>query len=159
MTMKPGIPSQHEADPHNPEEHFVWAMRNMPTFAGIGAVTHPGFLRQWSKHLWECGFRHRDYLEELADDNGIIRVDQLPKQHIELQGAFRGPSHIYNNAARWVPVGAAQPPPTRLPDVRQMTDQEKHVMLRQFEQEGLLPGPLPQRDGAQELTREEPEDG
>lgn len=102
MTFKPGIPSQQEADPHNPEEHVVWALRNMPTFAGIGAVTHPGFLRQWSKHLWECGFRHRDYLEGLADENGNIHVSQLPEQTIELQGAFRGPSHIYNNAARWV---------------------------------------------------------
>ncbi|MGC7317765.1 DUF2744 domain-containing protein, partial [Mycobacteroides abscessus subsp. massiliense] len=39
MTFKPGIPSQQEADFNNPEEHFVWCLRNMPTFAGIGAVT------------------------------------------------------------------------------------------------------------------------
>ncbi len=152
MAFKPGIPTQQEADFHNPEEHFVWAMRNMPTFAGIGAVTHPGFLRQWSKHLWECGFSHRDYLAGLADENGMIHVDQLPKQHIELQGAFRGPTHIYNNAARWVPVGTATPPPTRLPNVDDLTIQENDVMLRQYEQRGMLPAPLPKRDGAQELN-------
>ncbi|SKM97410.1 Protein of uncharacterised function (DUF2744) [Mycobacteroides abscessus subsp. massiliense] len=159
MTFKPGIPSQQEADFNNPEEHFVWCLRNMPTFAGIGAVTHPGFLRAWSKHLWECGNAHRDYLVSLANEDGFIHIDQLPKQTIELQGAFRGPSHIYNNAARWVPVGTATPPPVVLPDTREMTIQESDVMLRQFERDGRLPGPLPRRDVAQELNREEPGDG
>lgn len=152
MNMKPGLPSQQEVDFNNPEEHFVWCLRNMPTFAGIGAVTHPGFLRAWSKHLWECGNAHRDYLVSLANEDGYIHVDQLPKQTIELQGPFRGPTHGYNNAARWVPMGTAVPPPVVLPDTREMTIQESDVMLRQFERDGRLPGPLPRRDGAEELN-------
>lgn len=152
MNMKPGLPSQQEVDFNNPEEHFVWCLRNMPTFAGIGAVTHPGFLRAWSKHLWECGNAHRDYLVSLANEDGYIHIDQLPKQVIELQGPFRGPTHGYNNAARWVPMGTAVPPPVVLPDTREMTIQESDVMLRQFERDGRLPGPLPRRDGAEELN-------
>ena len=31
----------------DPKQHFVWGLRNLPTFAGVGAVTHPGFLEQW----------------------------------------------------------------------------------------------------------------
>ncbi|MGZ6053983.1 MAG: phage gene 29 protein family protein, partial [Isosphaeraceae bacterium] len=56
------IPSQQEADMDKPEEHVLWALRNLPSFAGSGVVTHSGFLRGWSKHLWEAGFRHVDWL-------------------------------------------------------------------------------------------------
>ena len=63
----------------NPQEHFLWALRNLPSFAGTGMVTHSGFLRKWSDHLWHCGFAHRDYLAGLADSDGNIHVSQLPK--------------------------------------------------------------------------------
>lgn len=149
--MKP-IPPQHEADLTNPEEHFAWALRNMPTFAGIGAVTHSGFLRTWSEHLWKCGFAHRNYLVGLADENGMIHVSQLPKQDIKFQEAFRGPHHQYNNAARWVSSDTPDPEPFRLQDVRDMTIQEKHVMAYQLQREGVIPTPEIPEHKAQELN-------
>lgn len=76
------IPTQDEADLNNPEEHFLWALRNMPAFAGAGMVTHPGFLRQWSAHLWNCGFAHRDWLEELADEDGDIHISKIGRAHV-----------------------------------------------------------------------------
>ncbi|AOT24685.1 minor tail protein [Mycobacterium phage Stasia] len=146
------IKPQDEVDWNKPEEHFAWALRNMPMLAGVGAVTHPGFLTQWSKHLWECGFAHRDYLERLADEDGNIHVSRLPKQRIRWQAPFRGPRSNYNNAARWVSKNAPEPEPVRLPDVSQMTQQEQEFMLGQFRELGLIRDYIPQPDTAQELN-------
>ena len=133
------IPSQQEADMNNPEEHFLWALRNMPAFAGAGMVTHPGFLRQWSAHLWGCGFAHRDWLERLADEDGNIHVSKLPRQQLKFQPAMRGPRHGYNNAARWVTSDTPDPEPINLPDIRQLTIQENQIMLEQYRQAGMIP--------------------
>lgn len=133
------IPTQEQADLANPEEHFLWALRNMPAFAGAGMVTHPAFLRQWSAHLWGCGFVHRDYLEGLADEDGNIHVSKLPKQTIKFQPAVRGPRHGYNNAARWVSSDTPEPQPINLPDIRQLTIQENQIMLDQYRAAGMIP--------------------
>ena len=145
------IPSQEDADFNNPEEHFSWAMKMMPTFAGTGAVTHPGFLRQWSKHLWECGFAHRDYLVGLADKDGNIHVSRLPRQKIKFQKAIRGPRHGYNNAAVWVPYDSTEPPKMRIPDITQLTAEENEAMLNQYRAAGLIPAPKPQPVMAEEV--------
>lgn len=137
------IPLQQDADMNNPEEHFVWALRNMPVFAGVGMVTHPGFLRQWSEHLWNCGFAHTDWLAGLADEDGNIHVSKLPRQRIRFQPAMRGPRHGYNNAARWVDDSTPDPEPIRLPDIRQLTIQENEVMLDQYRSAGMIPPPPP----------------
>lgn len=133
------IPTQQQADLNNPEEHFLWALRNMPSMAGAGMVTHPGFLRQWSAHLWACGFVHHDYLEKLADEDGNIHVSKLPKQTIKFQPAMRGPRHLYNNAARWVSADTPDPEPINLPDIRQLTIQENEIMLEQYRSAGMIP--------------------
>lgn len=147
------IPSQQDADLDNPEEHFLWALRNMPTFAGAGMVTHPGFLRQWSAHLWGCGFVHRDYLVRLADENGMIHVSQLPQQLLKFQPAVRGPRHGFNNAARWVSSDTPDPQPINLPDIRQLTVQENEAMLEQYRAAGMIPVPE-QRGSTAEVTND-----
>ena len=102
-------------------------------------VTHPGFLRQWSEHLWKCGFAHRDFIESLADENGNIHVSKLPRQILKFQPAVRGPRHAYNNAARWVTTDAPDPQPINLPDIRQLTIQENEIMLEQYRSAGMIP--------------------
>jgi hypothetical protein len=133
------IPLQEQADMNNPQEHFLWALRNMPAFAGAGMVTHPGFLREWSEHLWKCGFAHRDFLENLADEDGNIHVSKLPRQILKFQQAVRGPRHGYNNAARWVPVDSPDAEPINLPDIRKLTIQENEIMLEQYRSAGMIP--------------------
>ena len=137
------IPTQDDADMNNPEEHFLWALRNLPSFAGTGMVTHSGFLRKWSAHLWSCGFVHRSHLERLADADGNISVSQLPKQAIKFQPAVRGPRHQYNNAARWVGADTPDPQPINLPDIRQLTIQENEAMLAQYRAAGMIPDAPP----------------
>ena len=158
MRTKP-IPSQAEADLSNPEEHFVWALRNLPMMAGSGMLAFSGFIRGWSKHLWECGFAHRDYLVGLADEDGNIHVSKLPKQQIRFQEAFRGPHHTYNNAARWVKEGEPDPQPVVIPNIHQLTTQEKHALLYQFKQAGMIPDNPPKPPTASVYTKREPEDG
>lgn len=135
------IPTQQEADLRKPAEHFAWALRNMPSLAGAGVVTHPGFLSLWSEHLWSCGFAHRDYLASLADEDGNIHVSKLPRQTVKFQQPVRGPRHAYNGAARWVSVDTADPEPINLPDIRHLTIQENEVMLEQYRQAGMIPRP------------------
>ncbi|EFV12937.1 phage gene 29 protein family protein [Segniliparus rugosus] len=135
------IPSQQEANFNNPDEHFVWALRNLPAYAGVGMVTHSGFLRAWSRHLWDCGFVHRDYLVSLAGDDGTIPVDKLPQQRIKFQEPMRGPHHQYNGAGRWVDADAADPEPVTIPNVHELTVQERHALLYQLHQAGMVPAP------------------
>lgn len=149
--MKP-LPSQHEADMNNPDEHIAWAMRSLPSFAGSGCVTHSGFLRRWSKHLWDCGFRHTSWLAKLADENGNIHVSQLPKQTIKFQEAFRGPHHQYNNAARWVSEDTPDPQPVIIPNLREHTIQEKYALAYQLKEEGIVIPDAVMPPGAQEFN-------
>lgn len=143
------IPDQDNCDWTKSEEHLAWALRNMPTFAGVGAVTHPGFLRTWSKHLVEAGAVHVDYLRTLADANGNINVSQLPRQTKKWQPAFRGQRHGFNNAARWVSVGAPAPQPYRLQDVSKLTQQEQQAMVRQLIQTGAIKTEKPPEHSAE----------
>ncbi|AGR46443.1 hypothetical protein ODIN_28 [Mycobacterium phage Odin] len=132
------IPSQESHDPTDPRQHVVWALRNLPMVAGVGAITHPGYLADWSEHLWKCGFRHVDALRALADEDGNIHVSQLPEQSIKFQPAFRGQRSDYNNAARWVGVDEPEPEPVRIPDIRKLTQQENRAMLAQYERDGWI---------------------
>ncbi|QJD50233.1 minor tail protein [Mycobacterium phage Iwokeuplikedis] len=137
------IPSQESHDPNKPKEHVAWALRNLPMVAGVGAITHPAYLSDWSEHLWRCGFRHVDWLRGLADEDGNIHVSQLPDQEIKFQPAFRGQRHDMNNAARWVAQGEPDPEPVRIPDIRKLTQQENEAMLRQYREAGMIPSDRP----------------
>lgn len=137
MIPNKAIPSQHEVDLTNPEEHLIWALRSLPMIGDSGMMTASPILRKWSKHLWDCGFRHRDYLVSLADVDGKIDVGQLPEQTVKFQEAFRGPHHSYNPAGRWVGPDAAPVKPYAIPDIREMTIQEKHVLAYQLAADGV----------------------
>lgn len=123
---------------NNPSEHAKWALRNLPMVAGVGAVTHPSFLKGWSEHLWKCGFRHIDWFREQADEDGNIHVSKLPEQEIKYQHPFRGPHHPLNNAARWVSPSDGEPEPMRIPNIKELTDQENKAMLQQYTDAGLI---------------------
>lgn len=145
------IPNQEQADKRNPEEFALWALRNLPAFGGQGMVTHSGFLRNWSKHLWDCAFFHRDYLVELADEDGNINVSQLRKQTIKFRPAVRGPHHQWNNAAGWVPIDTPAAAPMRLQDMSKLTIQEQHVQAQQLRDLGIIPTEVQRPTLAEEL--------
>ncbi|WP_078323589.1 phage gene 29 protein family protein [Mycobacteroides salmoniphilum] len=146
------IPSQGEANLGNPEEHFLPWLRNMPMIAGIGAVTHPGVLRAWSKHLWECGNVSRDYLLSLADEDGNINISQLPEQLKKLQRPIRGPYDTYNNAAQWVSTDKPDPKPFVVQDTRHMTIQEQYAVRDMLIETGVVQVPVQQPPLAEEFN-------
>lgn len=137
------IVTQENHDPKDPRQHAQWALRLLPMVAGVGAITHPGYLADWSEHLWKAGFRHVDALRELADEDGNIHVSQLPEQSIKFQQPFRGDRSSYNNAARWVGMDEAEPEPVRIPNIHQLTQQENEAMLNQYRKAGMIPDGLP----------------
>lgn len=142
MLPQKAIPSQQQADPNNPEEHFLWALRNLPMVAGSGMMTFSPFLRSWSAHLWECGFAHSDYLAKLADEDGNIHVSKLPKQTKKFQPPFRGPHHTYNPAGRWVNPDTPEPKPFVVPNIQEMTTQEAYALAYQLKEKGIdIPDP------------------
>ncbi|BBC53832.1 putative minor tail protein [Mycobacterium phage PP] len=145
------IPSQQSHDPEDPRQHVIWALRNLPMVAGVGAITHPGYLADWSEHLYKCGFRHVDWLRGLADEDGNIHVSQLPEQVLKFQPAFRGQRHDMNNAARWAEKDAPEPKPVRIPDIRKLTDQENQAMIRQYREAGMIPDNSPGPAMAEEV--------
>lgn len=127
---------QETANFGDPAQHVAWALQNMPTMAGFGAVTNQSVLAEWSKHLYACGFRHVSVIAALADENGMIHVDQLPQQQIRLQPAFRGPRNAFNQASRWLPVGSPDVEPVIVPDIRDFTASEREAVLVQFRDAG-----------------------
>jgi hypothetical protein len=132
------LPTQDTVNWGDPTEHVAWALRNLPVVAGVGAVTNPGIIKGWSKHLFDAGFRHVDYLKTLADENGNIHVSKLPAQKIKWFPAFRGPHSGFNNAARWADMDAPPPPVYRIPNIRELTQQENEAMLEQYREAGML---------------------
>lgn len=143
------IPFQKDANDNDPDEHVIWALRNLPTIAGVGAITHPAFLKQWSRHLWNAGFRHTDWIRRLADADGNVHVSKLPEQTIKFMPAFRGPGHQYNNAARWVGSDVPEPEAFKVVNVESMTTQEKFALLYQLDAAGVRLPKTIQRDTAQ----------
>jgi len=135
------IRAQEQTNYSNPREHFVWALRNLPMIAGIGGITHPMFLTQWSEHLFNCGFFHTDYIAGFADENGMIHVSQLPGQIIAFQAAARGPRNAWNNAARWDTEGSPEPAPVTIPDINELSANERAAILGQFIDAGLVEPP------------------
>lgn len=153
MPTPDGIPnSPEEVDFSDGEKHLTFFLRNLPTYAGVGMVTHSGFIKTWAKELFHRGVCHRDYLTRLADENGNIHVSQLPQQISEFQKSFRGPRHQYNNAARWVPKGTSAPEPMRLQDVSQLTREEQEAMADQLRDLGVVPREKPKQHQAEVIN-------
>ena len=77
---------QSDCDHKNPEERFLWAFQNLE-FKGFPVGFPEEVLRQWSKHLCECGFVH-----------------DPSRQVIHFQPPVRGQGHPLNMSGEWVPV-------------------------------------------------------
>jgi hypothetical protein len=129
-----------------PEEHFAWALCNVP---GIGPGPEgtsipPAWAEAISKHLHELGFVFAPYLARKAGPDGTIHVDDLPKQTKKFLRPYRGDQTHYNPASQWVPMETEEPEPIMLPDVNQLTPQEREALLNQFRERGDL-DPVPPR--------------
>ncbi|MBH0775020.1 phage gene 29 protein family protein [Nocardia bovistercoris] len=123
------IPLHEDCDPDDPYEAFVWALVGLPGPRNSPLLVHPDVLRQWSKHLWDLGFRHYP--------------DEQTKQ---FHPPARGVTHWLNGAGQWAEMGAQRPPETTAPDVTQLTPDERAYLVRQLRESGELKHLVDARD-------------
>lgn len=57
------IPLQQNMDMTDPEEHALWALVNIGGDIGAPLLLPVEVMRHWSRHLYECGFRHHPDLQ------------------------------------------------------------------------------------------------
>lgn len=59
------LPLQHEMDMGDPEQHVVWALLNMGSGMNAPMLLPTPVLKEWSRHLYRCGFRHHPECQEI----------------------------------------------------------------------------------------------
>ncbi|WP_405160071.1 DUF2744 domain-containing protein [Nocardia sp. NBC_01499] len=135
------LPLQYECDPDDPTEAFVWALVGLPGPRNGPLLVPPQVLGQWSKHLWDLGFRHDPELQTL-----------------EYQTASRDGEHWLAQSGSWVPVGTPPPLDMTVPSVVDMSVDERRHLVRQLQESGELANLVDLRelkpDVAQEGTYE-----
>lgn len=110
----------------DPEEHFLFALMNIPGMGQSPMVIPLQLAKVISAHLFETGFRH---------------VPEL--QTKKLLRPYRGDQTNLNPAAKWVPMDTEEPDPIVLPDIMTLTVHEREALLAQYRDQGLLPEPEP----------------
>ncbi len=115
------IPMYEECNQNDPYDAFTWALVGLPGPRNAPLLVHPDVLRQWSKHLWDLGFRH--YPDE---------------QTKEFHPPARGVTHWLNGSGRWAPAGSERAPEATVPDMTQLTQDERADIVRQLRETGEL---------------------
>ena len=59
------IPLQHDMQMDDPEQHLLWGLVNMGEKIGAPLLLPEKFMRDFSKHLYRCGFRHDPSEQEI----------------------------------------------------------------------------------------------
>lgn len=124
--MAETIPYQSQCNMANPEEHFLWALAQIPVGPTNMMSVQLQTVRLMSKHLHELGFRHHPGL-----------------QTKKLQPPIRGQKSSLNCLAQWVPLDTKDPKPLAPIDVRGMTAAEREVVKNELEAVGHIKKPAP----------------
>lgn len=115
------IPLREDCNPEDPHEAFLWALVGLPGPRNSPLLVHPDVLRQWSKHLWDLGFRH--------DPDEQVKEYHPPA---------RGVTHWLNGAGQWAPKDAPRPPESSAPDISELTPDERAYLVEQLRESGEL---------------------
>lgn len=151
--MSSQIPLQSECDPTVPEQAMLWASMYVPV-AGRSPMIFPRMIAEtFSKHYVECGFVHVDHVRSMADENGMVHVDQLPKQTKKFQRPYRGQQHLLNGAGGWVSMDTEDPDPVVIQDPASMTSQEREAVVERLRYRGYrIDEPEPEDKKASVVT-------
>lgn len=111
------LPLQSNCDPNDPEEHVLWATVGLPGPGKNAPLTvPPQTQREWSKHLYDCGFRHHPELQK-------IKYVPPPDEVSWIQGF----------AGMWVPIDTPLPPEVTAPDISGLSAGEEQVLWEKLE--------------------------
>lgn len=110
------IPLQSSCDPADPAEHALWALTGLAGPSSHAPLILPvAVSRRWSRHLWDCGFRHHPEL-----------------QNIKYIPPAAGTNWVVGAAGEWVDINTPLPPERTAPDISHLSDAEKLVLLAQL---------------------------
>ncbi|MFC4126445.1 phage gene 29 protein family protein [Nocardia rhizosphaerae] len=127
------LPLQHECNPNDPEDAFLWALVGLPGPRNGPLLVPQQVLGKWSKHLWDLGFRHHP-----------------EEQTLEYHPADPAGEHWLAQSGNWVPVGTPRPVRESVPTIRDLPVAARRELVRQLREAGDLAEPVPDRtDGAQ----------
>lgn len=123
------IPMYEDCNQDNPREAFTWALVGLPGPRNAPLMVHPDVLRNWSKHLWDLGFRH-----------------DPTQQTKEFHPPARGVTHWLNGSGQWLPTGTPRAPQVSAPDMSQLTPHERAHVVQQLREAGDLAHLVDRRD-------------
>lgn len=110
----------------DPEEHFLFALSNIPGMGASPMIIPLQLGKVISAHLYKVGYRHHPELQE-----------------VKLLRPYRGDQTTLNPSAQWVPIDAEEPEPVVVPDITTLTVHEREAILAQYRAQGLLPESAP----------------
>lgn len=113
------LPLQSSCDPTDPSEHFLWALVGLAGPRNAPLILPPDIMRQWSKHLWECGFRHNPELQE---------IKFIPPVGVNV-------NWVQGVTGDWVDINTPLTPEQSAPDISHLSEGEKQVLLRRLQAE------------------------
>ncbi|MDG3012139.1 DUF2744 domain-containing protein [Rhodococcus sp. D2-41] len=151
------LPTLETCDQDDPRQCFQWALVALPFGgAGQGFTMHPDTRELWSQRLVDLAFVHAPTIAQLADENGMIHVSQLPEPKLKFRAPYRGQQHTLNGSAAWVPVDDDDPSPVSIPNMDDYTPHEQEVVAEQLRYTGVVKDKPPVADvaavaGAREL--------
>lgn len=122
------ILTQGETDFSKPEEHFMWALRGLVWGDSVTVIPRP-ILEDWSRHLVQAGAVHVSALWALADAEGKIDINDLPKQQIKYLPPSSGSD--LDGSGAWVPVDHPEPSP-----LSGLSEQAKLALAAELKKEG-----------------------
>ena len=146
--MESRIPTWDNCDRTDPRMRLKPACVGLP-WAGQQRFTPPGDLaEEWSEHWDAIGVVYVGDIAALADEDGMIHVDQLPKPRLKLVPPHRGQQHPQNATMQWVDVNEPDPKPVVIPKVTSdvYTRHEQEVIAEQLYYDGVIQRPDPERD-------------
>lgn len=151
MTME-RFPQQKDVDFSDMESALVWTLAQIPFSDRVTMPIQLNVAKCIARHQNQLGVVHVDYLKTLADENGYIHVDQLPKQQKKLRMPHRGQQHHLNGSATWVGMDAPEADPVVLPDVEAMTVHERKWLVEELKNVGAIQDPPPDRGKLAQVT-------
>jgi len=142
------LPLQETCDQNDPREAHQWLFVALPFGETQSHTPDVRMLPSWSQRVADAGYMHVNQIRALANEDGFVHVDQLPKQRKRLRAPYRGQQHYLNGACEWVDMDEPDPEPFIVPDPAAHTPHEQAAMVERLYYTGALKRPEPEVDKA-----------
>jgi hypothetical protein len=132
MSLSSQIPRIEDCDPDDPDQALLWASMYIPV-AGRSPMVWPRMIAEMiSKHYTECGIVHAPSLARLANADGFIHVDDLPKQQKQFMRPYRGQQSPFNGSGGWMGMDEVEEDPINIQDPVEMTVHEREAQVERY---------------------------